>query len=397
MQSFRLKALDSFHCLGGDCPFTCCKGWEITLNPEIVAKWETLEPGAFKQGLLAAIERNPAAHQEILSMHRSEDGACIMLDETGLCNIHKQTEELLPATCRDYPRIACNYGMKKLATANLSCPEIVRLVLAANTTDQFQISEDGFPSPVELGGLAGKIGQQLENFTNLVLAEQRFSLAVRIAGIAEILVRLEQKRQQGILNLPEVQRLCAKPRQHLYELNQKTRLRHFRPQPALAGRFWKFIVSALGTPDAQAYFDRTITQNEFVQRAIAAQTDVECTALYEEILGYRNSAFFELSEANQLYGEKYLSVKFANSGFPATPTGGNFIATFLYCIFPFALIQLLLWLQAAQKGKVSDESVLSMISRSERMLGHNDHIYLYLQQNTAALRLDLYYQCLMDL
>lgn len=397
MQSFRLRALDSFRCTGGECTFTCCQGWNISLEPEIVAKWEALEPGPFRQNLLAAVDSKKAGGQESLLIRKGANGKCVLLDETGLCSVHKQSENLLAAICRDYPRMTRHHGARKLTTANLSCPEVVRLVLAAETADQFQVSEDGFPAPAVLGGAVEQIGLLLEDFARQAMAERRFPLATRIAGIAEVLAQLALRSQQGAVGLPEVQRLCAKPRQRLYELNQKSRSRHFKPQPAVAGRFWKFIISSLSASDAQTYFDPAITQSELVQRALAARTDAECEALYAEITGYRDRAVFELSEPNQTYGEKYLSVKFMNSGFPITPAAGNFIASFIYCIYPYALIQVLLWLLSAQNGKVDDTDVFSIISRAERMLSHNDRIYRYLDQDTAALRLDLYYQCLMDL
>lgn len=397
MQSFRLKALDTFRCTGGKCTFTCCQGWNISLEPEIVAKWEALEPGPFRQNLLAAVDGGQAGGHEGFSIRKGANGKCVLLDETGLCGVHKQSENLLAAICRDYPRVTRHHGTRKLTTANLSCPEVVRLVLAAETADQFQISEDGFPAPAVLGGSVAQIGLLLEDFARQAMAERRFPMGTRIAGIAELLAQLALRSQQSAVGLPEVQRLCAKPRQRLYELNQKFKSRHFKPQPAVAGRFWKFILSSLSASDAQTYFDPAITQSALVQRALATRTDAECEALYAEIAGYRDRAVFELSEPDRSYGEKYLSVKFMNSGFPIAPAGGNFIASFIYCIYPYALIQALLWLLSAQKGKVDDADVLSIISRSERMLSHNDRIYRYLDQDAAALRLDLYYPCLMDL
>lgn len=400
MQSFRLKALDSFRCLGGECSFTCCQGWNISLEPKIVAKWEALEPGPLRQKLLSAVERKPEQNREILLIRKGANGKCLLLDDSGLCSVHKQSEDLLAAICRNFPRLISDYGSRKLATANLSCPEVTRLVLAREAADQFQVSEDGFPAPnalVGIGGIIDQIGLQLEDFTRQALAEQRFPLATRIAGIAEVLTQLALESQRSTITLPLVQRLCAKPKQRLYELKQKSMLKYFRPPPATAGHFWKFIASALGTGDAKIYFDPELTQSELVQQAMAAQTEAECEALHATIMNLREAAIFDLDEAYGPYGDKYLSVKFINSGFPTTPTGGNFIATFLYCIYPFALIQLALWLLSSQRGKVENADIVAIISRVERLLGHNDHIYRYLDQNTRALRLDLYYQCLMEL
>lgn len=400
MQSFRLKVLDSFHCLGGQCTFNCCQGWKIALDTTTAAKWEALEPTKLKQSLLAAVDKKIEDSGEKLSLCMDAKGRCVLLDETGLCSVHKHSENLLPSICRDYPRTNCNYGSRSLVTANLSCPEIVRLVLTTDTKDQFQITEGGPSEAVFFLEGNEQVSLQIESFVKQAMAEQRFPLATRITGIAEILVHLAVKSQQSGargLGMTEVQRLCAKPKQRIYEIREKSKLKQLKPAPSAAGRFWKFIASMLDTKQAQIYLGPELTQSLLVQQAVAAKTEAECEAFYREVMSYRDKAAFELTETYQPYGEKYLSVKFVNSGFPNAPTAGNYIATFLYCIFPYALVQFIFWLLAAQKGKIADLDVINIITRVDRLLSHNNHVYSYLDQNPGALRLDLYYPCLLEL
>jgi len=363
----------------------------------MLATWEALEPSPFKERLLAAIERKDFSGQESVVMRKGADRKCVMLAENGLCSIHKQSEDLLAPTCREYPRITRQSGARKLESAKLSCPEMVRLVLAAETGNQFHASADVVQTAPMSVDFVAQVGQMLEDFVKQVISERRFPLAVRITVIAGVLVQLALKSQQSRVDLRGVQGLCAKPKQQLYDLNQKFKSGSIKPQALVGGRFWRLVFSILLEADAEPYVDPAIQRSEVAQRAKSAQSDADYEALYKEIMGYRDKAVFELSEPNRLYGEKYLLVKFINSGFPAVPIEGNFIATFLFCVYPYALIQLYLWLLAAHKGKIGDADVLSVISRVERMLDHNDRIYRFLNQSEAAMRLDLYYQCLMDL
>ncbi|MHB1145532.1 MAG: flagellin lysine-N-methylase [Thiobacillus sp.] len=388
MQSFRLNTLDSFRCKGSDCSFTCCQSWSIEVEAEKLVMWEALEPGPFKERLLAAIERNDSSGNESVLMRLGADRRCVMLDDTGLCSVHQRSEALLAAICRDYPRITRQSGARKLVSAKMSCPEVVRLVLAAGTDNPFHVTNDPERPDAMGADFVTQVGQALEGFVNQVLAERRFPLAIRIGGIADVLVRLALLSQQGRTGLREVQQLCARPRQQLYDFNQKSRLRHFRAQPAVAGRFWKLVFSFLAAADAEAYFDPAITRSELAQRARSAQSDADYEALYQDVMAYRDKAVFELSEPNRLYGEKYLRVKFINSGFPAVPIEGNFIASFLFCVYPYALVQLCLWLLAAHNGTVGDADVLSVISRVERMLDHNDRIYRFLDQSEGVCKLN---------
>ncbi|MHB1084155.1 MAG: flagellin lysine-N-methylase [Thiobacillus sp.] len=396
MQVFRLNARDSFRCTGSDCLFSCCQGaWNISVDAGILEKWAALEPSPFKERLLASIETTGNSDTTSVVMRKDADGTCVMLDETGLCSIHQQSEDLLSNTYRDYPRMTRQSGARKLESAKLSCPEVVRLVLAADTCDQFHVSADVASSILISVNFVAQVGQVLEDFVKQVIAERRFPLVVRIGVIAEILIQLELK-SQGRIDLREVQRLCAKPRQQLYDLNQKCKSRSTKPQALVGGRFWHLIFSIL-IKDTHHYIDPVISEGALGQRAMSVQSDSDYEALYQEVMKCRDKAVFELSEPNRLYGEKYLQVKFVNSGFPAAPIEGNFIATFLFCMYAYALIQLYLWLLAAHKGKISDADVQSVISRVERMFDHNDRIYRFLDTSEAAMRLDRYYQCLMEL
>jgi len=396
MQSLKLKVLDAFRCAGSACSFTCCQAWEIEIEPQKRAEWVALEDSSFKQEMLASVEKRFSRGQERFLMREDANLKCVMLDETGLCKIHKRAEDMLPTVCKEYPRVVCSHGTRRVATAKLSCPEVIRLVLDSSSSDLFAREFDS-PAGNPLGiGFVEQVGQLLQDPVMVILNERRYPLAVRVTAIAELLIGLALRAQQGGLGLGDVQALCSKPKQRLYDLNQKVKSRRLRPEPVAAGRFWRFVASSVMAPYAKDYLGEALLRSEFLQRASSAKGDLDFERLYEDVLALRGKVATQLGGAVDVIGEKYLMMKFFESGFPVAPVGGNFIASFMYCLYPWAVIRLGLGLLAQQSEVVTEQDVISLIARVERMLGHDDRIYRCLDQNEAALRLDLYYPCLID-
>ena len=121
------KFLNDFVCLGDKCEDTCCKGWNMQLDNEMLEKYQTQAPE-----LLEAVVGEP--NKYIMKRDPSTD-YCVKFDN-GLCEIHKKYgDSFLGDACYFYPRATRAFGDKIMMTAALSCPEIARLTL---------FSEDAF-------------------------------------------------------------------------------------------------------------------------------------------------------------------------------------------------------------------------------------------------------------
>lgn len=116
---------DSFRCLAGSCPDSCCKEWEITVDPEAAARYL-----AFPGQLGDRLRRVLVAEDEEYSF-TLENGRCPMWRSDGLCAIQSALgEDALCHTCREFPRLRHDYGNFAELGLELSCPEAARLMLA---------------------------------------------------------------------------------------------------------------------------------------------------------------------------------------------------------------------------------------------------------------------------
>lgn len=118
----------AFRCIGPDCPDSCCVGWDMPSDSRQQALCAAHAPE-----LLAAID------PDTRTILRSPTGDCSQLDR-GLCRIHaRYGSDFLSDSCHFYPRILRDNDAGACMSANLSCPEIARLVL--ESPDPFALAE----------------------------------------------------------------------------------------------------------------------------------------------------------------------------------------------------------------------------------------------------------------
>lgn len=118
---------DSFRCIAADCPDSCCKEWDVQVDPEKAAFYRTL-PGALGDRL-----RQVLYTQDSETYLAIEDGRCPMWRTDGLCRIQAELgEQALCQTCRDFPRLTHDYGNFRELGLELSCPEAARMILSSS-------------------------------------------------------------------------------------------------------------------------------------------------------------------------------------------------------------------------------------------------------------------------
>lgn len=121
MEYITLDLYDTFQCLAGACPSTCCAGWKILVDQEDYERFLELEPVQLRQDILANIRSKDGSYY----FKNKKDGKCAMLDEDGLCRIQRSTDEkTLCNTCRKYPRLISTLGKRLYISLAASCPVV---------------------------------------------------------------------------------------------------------------------------------------------------------------------------------------------------------------------------------------------------------------------------------
>ena len=115
---------DSFRCIAGDCPDSCCKEWGVQVDDISAAYYRSLT------GDLGDKLRSVLVEEDGETVMTIENGRCPMWRADGLCRIQAELgEAALCKTCREFPRLTHDYGDFVERTLELSCPEAARLIL----------------------------------------------------------------------------------------------------------------------------------------------------------------------------------------------------------------------------------------------------------------------------
>ena len=125
---------DSFRCIAGACPDSCCKEWGVWVDERSAEYYRAL-PGPLGDRL-----REVLVDEEGGTVMQIVDGRCPMWRADGLCRIQAELgHEALCKTCREFPRLTHDYGDFVEYGLELSCPEAARIILS---TPVCMISEE---------------------------------------------------------------------------------------------------------------------------------------------------------------------------------------------------------------------------------------------------------------
>ena len=126
MRIIKTPYFDHFRCIADLCPDSCCKEWDVAVDPVSAEQYRKL-PGPLGDRLRQVLKDEDGSTYMAI-----EDGRCPMWQQDGLCRIQAELgEEALCKTCREFPRLTHDYGDFIEMGLELSCPEAARLILNA--------------------------------------------------------------------------------------------------------------------------------------------------------------------------------------------------------------------------------------------------------------------------
>ena len=124
MKLVKPSYFDSFRCIAGQCSDSCCKEWDVLVDPDKAAFYRAL-PGALGDRLRQVLKDEDGETYMTIVNRR-----CPMWRTDGLCRIQAELgESALCKTCREFPRLTHDYGDFIEYGLELSCPEAARIIL----------------------------------------------------------------------------------------------------------------------------------------------------------------------------------------------------------------------------------------------------------------------------
>ena len=130
MQIRKPSYYDKFQCLAAQCPDSCCKDWQVAVDPDTAQCYQNLSGDLGDRLRCVLIGRDDGS-----ALMAIENGRCPMWRSDGLCRIQAELgHDALCETCRDFPRLTHDYGDFTELGLELSCPEAARLILSSPPT-----------------------------------------------------------------------------------------------------------------------------------------------------------------------------------------------------------------------------------------------------------------------
>lgn len=208
---------NDFRCLAGRCRHNCCIGWEIDIDRETLAFYDTVG-GEMGQKLAANICREGDTAHFCLK----ENGRCPFLNENDLCEIVMELGfEKTSQICDDHPRFRNFFSEREETGLGMSCEAVAQLILTRTDKTQLVCAEDGeellWPDECDFLDIRDDIFYALQNREKTVDSRIEDMLAVcginmpsfTAAGLADIFLPLERLDEQwtalveSLKNIPE--------------------------------------------------------------------------------------------------------------------------------------------------------------------------------------------------
>lgn len=220
-----------FRCLAGDCRDTCCRGWEIDIDPDSYARY-LAQPGEIGDRLRAAIDAQETPHFRLVGAEER----CPFLNAQNLCDLYVALgRESLCQICARHPRYIEQYGDFAEMGVGLACEAAARLVLLTRAPMRLSCADGpapfadaDAPDPAvcrALFSLRGRLFRLLQDRTAPVFSRLTQALALcravqprldRAASIEEFVDILDEAAEEGDLcsmaaAAPEASGPAAKP------------------------------------------------------------------------------------------------------------------------------------------------------------------------------------------
>ena len=121
------KYYKDFKCIAGDCPDSCCQGWEVDADEESLEYYKTLSPELeIKQRIDSVLDKDEFNNTIFRLAPKKR---CPFLNEENLCDMHIAIGgEHTPVTCRNFPRFIYDFGGTREMGISFSCPVAADLI-----------------------------------------------------------------------------------------------------------------------------------------------------------------------------------------------------------------------------------------------------------------------------
>ena len=111
----------NFKCIAGDCPDSCCQGWEVDADSDSLEYYKTLDNSLEIKKRIDSVLSKDEFDNTIFTLAPKK--RCPFLNDKNLCDMHIAIGgEHTPYTCRTFPRFIYDFGATREIGISFSCP-----------------------------------------------------------------------------------------------------------------------------------------------------------------------------------------------------------------------------------------------------------------------------------
>ena len=111
----------NFKCIAGDCPDSCCQGWEVDADSDSLEYYKTLDNSLEIKKRIDSVLSKDEFDNTIFTLAPKK--RCPLLNDENLCDMHIAIGgEHTPYTCRTFPRFIYDFGATREIGISFSCP-----------------------------------------------------------------------------------------------------------------------------------------------------------------------------------------------------------------------------------------------------------------------------------
>ena len=399
-KQYNLSALDNFTCIGGDCPDNCCKRhWDIQVDKDTYNKWQLLnDDNNYKNRLIDSIKITKKLGQEIYLFQRKEGStSCVHLDEQSFCSVQNDLgADMLPSVCRVYPRRQYKIMKINVRTAEMSCPEITRLVLFSHDEPVYRKKgKNSYPLGKEI--TLEKVFWHLEKLANLLLADKNFPLNIKLTYLARVLAEISTLISNHSLDEKTLKYFSSEYQINMKDMRNAIANKEFGTNPVTAKHMWHLILNALAQ---MTDLNKKLGLSESIAKLLKVYDSSTDNTDNEDIFNkniqiYKRQAQSKMKCYNGAF-DRYIQAVFVLKGFPWTTGEHGYIDAFLQCTIPLAMIQLLSWLYIEEHKEISNEELITIIYSIEKRFGHNSEINDTIKKSPDLRKIELYFDWFLD-
>lgn len=135
----------NFKCIAGDCPDSCCQGWEVDADADSLEYYNTLDSTLEIKQRIDRVLSKDEFDNNIFTLAPKK--RCPFLNDENLCDMHIAIGgEHTPYTCRTFPRFIYDFGGTREIGVSFSCPVASDMMYTLDSFDFEQEITDEPPS-----------------------------------------------------------------------------------------------------------------------------------------------------------------------------------------------------------------------------------------------------------